>query len=396
MARKDPKKNSNGKKGPRSLAGDPSDPRGMLVMLDRFLEWMRTKNYSEATIETRSRHIGYFINWGAERSVTRPAEVTKPILERYQRYLYLYRKRSGEPLSFRTQHAALVPLRAWFKWLTRQNHILYNPASELELPRLERRLPKHVLTIREAETVLAKADITDPLGLRDRAILETFYSTGMRRLELIGLKLFDMDVDRGTVMIRQGKGKKDRMIPIGERALQWIERYITDVRPHLVVNANDMTLFLTHTGEPFRPGRLSQVVSDYIDKAEIGKTGSCHLFRHTMATLMLENGADIRFIQAMLGHVKLDTTQIYTQVSIRKLKKIHELTHPAKLKTEGGGQSPETEGEDNADVLEDEATTREGSMDTQQLSGGDTGINLDSENETRTARDRDAAGPDDS
>ena len=211
----------------------------------------------------------------------------------------------------------------------------------------------------------------------------------MRRLELIGLKLFDMDVDRGTVMIRQGKGKKDRMIPIGERALLWIERYITDVRPHLVVNANDMTLFLTHTGEPFRPGRLSQVVSDYIDKAEIGKTGSCHLFRHTMATLMLENGADIRFIQAMLGHVKLDTTQIYTQVSIRKLKKIHELTHPAKLKTE-------PEGEGNADVLEDEATGPEGSMDTQQLSSGDTGINLDSENETRTARDRDAAGSDDS
>ena len=171
------------------------------------------------------------------------------------------------------------------------------------------------------------------MGLRDRAILEIFYSTGMRRSELMGLGLFDLDRERGTVMIRQGKGKKDRMIPIGERAITWIDRYQTRVRPELVIERGNTTLFLTQAGEAFTPDRLTQLVRGYVKAADIGKTGSCHLLRHTMATLMLENGADIRYIQAMLGHAELSTTQIYTQVSIRKLKEIHSATHPAKVRS---------------------------------------------------------------
>ena len=155
----------------------------------------------------------------------------------------------------------------------------------------------------------------------------------MRRFELINLKLYDIDAERGTIMIRQGKGKKDRMVPVGERALAWVEKYLTDVRPSLVVEPDEGTVFLTNQYEPFTKNRLTQLVRNYVDAADIGKKGACHLFRHTMATLMLENGADIRFIQQMLGHARLDTTQIYTQVSIRKLKEIHSVTHPsAKLK----------------------------------------------------------------
>ena len=321
-----------GDKLPPKQVGNPGDPQGMAVMLDKFLEWMRVTNYSTQTVDNRKLYLSYFIIWAEERGLTRPNEITKPILERYQRFLYHYRKADGNPLSFRSQSSRLVPVRAWFKWLTKNNHILYNPASELELPRLERRLPKHVLTIREAETVMAVPNVTDSLGLRDRAILETLYSTGIRRMEVVGLKLYDMDVDRGTLMVRQGKGKKDRMVPIGGRAISWINRYITEVRPRLIVDPNDVTLFLTHLGEAFTTNRLTQMVREYVDAADIGKRGSCHLFRHTMATLMLENGADVRFIQAMLGHAKLETTQIYTQVSIRKLKEIHEATHPAKDK----------------------------------------------------------------
>jgi integrase/recombinase XerD len=217
---------------------------------------------------------------------------------------------------------------AFFRWLTKTNRILFNPASELELPKIEHRLPRHVLTASEAEAVINKTDVRDHLGLRDRAILETLYSTGIRRMELIGLRLYDLDVERGTVMVRQGKGKKDRMIPIGERALAWIDKYVTDVRPSLVLEPDEGVVFLTNTGEPFTPNRLTQLVRDYVDKAKVGKRGACHLFCHTMATLMLEGGADVRFIQEMLGHVKLETTQIYTQVSIRKLKEIHTATHP--------------------------------------------------------------------
>jgi len=320
-----------GVKTPKAPIGDPNDPESLYNYMQRFLRWQAEKNYSSKTIENREVYLRYFIQWCDERGLAKPQDITKPIIERYQRYLFLYRKKDGEPLSTRSQHVRVVPIRAWFKWLARQNYILYNPASDIDMPRLERRLPKHILTVDESEKIINQPNIQTPTGIRDRAILETLYSTGMRRMELINLKLFDIDADRGTVMVRQGKGKKDRMIPIGERALRWVEKYQLEVRPALTMPSDEGTLFLTHLSEAFTPNRLTQMVREYIDAADIGKRGSCHLFRHTMATLMLENGADVRFIQAMLGHVSLETTQIYTQVSIRKLKDIHTATHPAKM-----------------------------------------------------------------
>ena len=193
-------------------------------------------------------------------------------------------------------------------------------------------MPKHILTASDAETILNQPDTNTITGIRDRAIMEVLYSTGMRRMELVNLKTTDIDIDRGTILIRHGKGDKDRMIPIGERAIQWIEKYLNECRPELAIGMSENILFLNTYGEEIGLTWLSRIVRNYIDKANINKTGSCHLFRHTMATLMLENGADIRYIQAMLGHAKLDTTQIYTQVSIQKLKDIHTATHPAKNK----------------------------------------------------------------
>jgi DNA primase catalytic core len=185
---------------------------------------------------------------------------------------------------------------------------------------------------RAAEELGVQEDVIhDPLGLRDRALMETLYSTGMRRLELANLKLYDLDTERGTVTIRQGKGKKDRMIPIGERAAAWVEKYVREARPKLVVEPDDHTVFLSNAGEPFCLDHLSDLVREHVDAANIGKRGACHMFRHVMATLMLDNGADIRYIQEMLGHADLKTTQIYTQVSIRQLKRIHAATHPARL-----------------------------------------------------------------
>jgi len=316
---------------PRATIGDVRDPDSLHHYLQRFNAWQAERNYSPKTVQGRDDVLRYFIAWLDERGIGRPHEVTKPIIERYQSHLFVYRKKDGQPLSARTQHGRITPIRAWFKWLAKQNFILYNPASDLDLPRMEKRLPKHILSVKEAETVLAVPDLSSSTGIRDRAMLEVLYSTGMRRMELINLKLHDLDAERGTVMVRQGKGKKDRMIPIGERAIAWVEKYRDDVRAGLSTGADEGTLFLTHLGEAFTPNRLTQMVRGYITQADIGKTGSCHLFRHTMATLMLENGADIRFIQAMLGHAELSTTQIYTQVSIRQLKAIHTATHPGRM-----------------------------------------------------------------
>jgi integrase/recombinase XerD len=258
-----------GERRPKKALGDPTDPLGMGRLAEAFFTWMLTKNYSERTVANRRQYLGYFIAWAADRGLTRPSEITKPILERYQRFLYHHRKKDGRPLSFRSQHSRLVPVRAYFKWLARQNHILYNPASELELPKLEHRLPRYVLTQSEAERVMAQPDLNDVLGVRDRAILEVLYSTGMRRMELAGLELCSVDVERGTVMIRQGKGKKDRMVPIGERALNWIDKYVREVRSQLVMEPDESVLFLTDDGMPISPNRLTQMVRNYVDAADI-------------------------------------------------------------------------------------------------------------------------------
>jgi integrase/recombinase XerD len=259
-----------------------------------------------------------------------PQQITRAVLERYQRHLWLYRKVDGQPLSLTTQESLLNPLRAFCKWLAREHHILYNPASELVLPRSPRQLPKTLLSVVNVEHVLNQPDVSELTGLRDRAMLETLYSTGMRRLELTHLTLYDVDLNRGTVMIRQGKGRKDRLIPIGERACAWLRRYLDEVRPQLLAHSDERALFVTDYGEPFERNRLSDLVKKYMRHAGIVH-GSCHALRHACATHMLENGADIRFIQALLGHAELSTTQIYTQVAIGKLKEIHAATHPARL-----------------------------------------------------------------
>jgi len=313
----------------RKSAPPPATP--LASLLEKHLEDLRLKNYSEYTIKGRRVHIGFFLDWCQERGIAEPAEVTRTVLESYQRNVFHYRKKNGEPLSYTGQHDRIVPLRVWFKWMARHHYILHNPASELELPRLGMRLPKAVLTANEAEQVMQQTGVHDPLGLRDRAILETLYSTGMRRLELVNLTLWDLDLERATVAIRQGKGKKDRIIPLGDRAAAWIRKYLDEARPHLASEPDDKTVFVSNAGEPLSLDYLTEMVRGYVDAANIGKRGACHLFRHTMATLMLEGGADIRFIQAMLGHADLKTTQIYTHVAVRQLQEIHRATHPAKL-----------------------------------------------------------------
>jgi integrase/recombinase XerD len=296
-----------------------------------FHEWEAVVGYSARTIASQRHAIGRFIAWCDERGLDRPQDITRPILERYQRHVYHYRKHNGAPLSVSAQLGLILPLQAWFKWLTKQNHILYNPAADLDLPTRPKALPKGLLSIAQIEEVLNGCDTTRAEGLRMRAMLETLYSTGIRRFELAGLKLFDVDLERGALMVRQGKGAKDRLVPIGERACAWIDQYLREVRPELTTSHDDYTLFLDDDAQPFDPGRLGDRVKKQLIAAGIVHPGACHLFRVACATHMLENGADIRFIQSLLGHAKLDTTQIYTQVSLAKLKEVHNATHPARL-----------------------------------------------------------------
>jgi len=330
------------RRGPKKKAKPhaPIDPASLRGLKVAFFEWMTFMHFSPHTLRTRGNALDFFLRWCDERGLTRPAEINRPILERYRRYTYEYRQPNGKPLGLKTQIARLIAIRTFFKWMARHHHILYNPASELEMPRGEKRLPT-VLTIEDVETIINQTNVNDPIGLRDRAILETLYSTGMRKGELTRLRVYDLEFDKGILRINQGKGRKDRFVPIGDRAMAWIDKYLLDVRPTLVQEPDDGTLFLTTDGERFS-AHLSELVHAYVKAANVGKLGACHLFRHAMATHMLKNGADLRVIQDILGHENIESTTIYTHVEISELKAAHDRTHPARLTRETNPTSDAT------------------------------------------------------
>lgn len=297
-------------------------------LLSRYFLSLQIANWSPRTIERRRYSLGRFVDWAKERGAASHGDFTPELLEAYRRSLFHHRSaRTDKPLKFATQASYLVAVKHWLGWLVEEGWFETNRAEKLQLPKEEYRLPSSYLTLDEVETLLGTVDLTTPSGLRDRAILETLYSTGMRRSELIALNLDDIDFERGLVIIRQGKGRKDRVVPIGRRALQWIEKYLADGRPVLPDQGTD-AFFPTTRGNRFHPVNLSSRVRSYLDAAGIRRPGSCHMLRHTAATLMLEGGADLRSIQTLLGHESLNTTQIYTHITIQRLREVHKRTHP--------------------------------------------------------------------
>jgi integrase/recombinase XerD len=266
-----------------------------------------------------------------QRLKHRKAVWPKPALPKRQRPDPL----AGQPLlPYMTAHFEWMRVHGYSEDTIRARRVairrFITPASEITLPKLPKHLPRVILSAQEVESILREAEPTNAQGLRDRAMLETLYSTGLRRMELPALAVYDVDLTRRLVIVREGKGRRDRVIPIGARAAAWVEKYLLEARPQLLI-ADCETLFLTDYGEPMSPEYLSDRVRRYMHFAGIHKPGACHLFRHACATHMLENGADTRFIQAMLGHADLSTTQIYTHVSIDKLREIHDATHPARM-----------------------------------------------------------------
>jgi integrase/recombinase XerD len=297
--------------------------------VEEYLLWMRVHNYATTTILCRRRYLGYFTGFCQQHGIDEPSAVTFELLQRYQRRLFEHRKRDGQPLTVATQVQRLVPVCHFFSWLRRSGQLDTNPAGDLLMPRPDRRLPEATLSRTEMTALLAQPDVARPLGLRDRAILEVFYSSALRRQELIDLTVRDVDFERATVFIRHGKGSKDRYVPIGERALFWLRLYLDLARPRFTADQTTEQLFVSSVGTPICPDWLSRKVRRYLHNAGIDKKGSCHLLRHTVATLLLEGGADIRYVAEMLGHARLETTQRYTHVSIDRLRTIHTTTHPA-------------------------------------------------------------------
>lgn len=307
---------------------DRSQADGLAVLMDAYLLRLAVKHQSPRTIETRRRALVAFVRWCNERDLITPKQITRPILESYQRQLWSHRTKANKPLAVGTQIGRLAAVRGLFKWLCREAWLDADPAAHLEMPKEEHRLPADTLSESEVTVILSAPNITDALGIRDRAMLELLYSTGIRRAELARLQLRDLHRERRTLHV-DGKGGKDRIVPVGERALSWIEKYLANVRPLLCIHADEQALFLTGYGRGFSANSLGNLIKQHIERAHPGRAGNCHLLRHACATHMLEHGADVRIIQQLLGHSKLETTQVYTEVSIKLLQDVHARTHPA-------------------------------------------------------------------
>lgn len=307
------------------------DPEGMAMMIKRHLESMEIRNYSKHSIKGRESDLGAFKSWCEDRGIDKASELTRPMIERYQRWLFHYRKKDGQPLKFKSQAKRLISIREFLKWMVRQHYLPFNPAAEIELPRSSESLPQAILSPSEIDTILNHINIDEPLGLRDRAMIETLYSTGVRRFELLNFQLYDLEVEQGFLIVRQGKGKRDRIVPIADRALSWLVKYMEEERPTLLFDFQEKHIFLSQEGQAITPNHLTYIARERIKQGGITKPGSCHLFRHSMASHMLDNGADIRHIQEILGHKHISSTQIYTRVSILKLKEVHQRTHPTNL-----------------------------------------------------------------
>jgi integrase/recombinase XerD len=296
------------------------------LMLDHLADLER-RNYTAGTVVTRRRALRMFAEWAAEREVRDAVHVSRAVIERYQRYLFHYRQPNGEPLAINYQIQRVVPLQMLFRWAVRKHRVPANPASDLDHPRPIQKLPL-ALSPDQVEQILAQPDVGTPLGLRDRAMMEVLYATGIRRSELAHLRVEDVDANQAIVRVVQGKGQKDRMVPIGGRALHWVRRWLDEARPALAL-PDDRALFVSARGIGIVPGDLTPLVGRYVRSSGVAKHGSCHLFRHAMATALHNAGCDIRLVQAMLGHAKLDTTAIYTHVGIANLQAAHAAFHPA-------------------------------------------------------------------
>lgn len=232
----------------------------------------------------------------------------------------------GRSISSRTLGRRLVAIKTFFRFLLNERLISEDATSTLDSPRLWKTLPG-VMSVEEVEKLLQAPNLTQPLGIRDRAMLELLYASGLRVSELVAVKVADIDLKVGFIRV-MGKGSKERIVPLGGKALEWVGKYLQKVRPQLAGDSTDPHLFLSERRTKITRQEFWYRLKQYAAAARIKKEISPHTLRHSFATHLLSNGADLRIVQEMLGHADISTTQIYTHIDGNRLKKIHKQFHP--------------------------------------------------------------------
>jgi integrase/recombinase XerD len=290
-------------------------------ILDPFIHYLAVeKGLARNTLEAYSRDLNTYLEFLEAEGVGSFVETSKVTVMAFIQQL----KKRG--LAQRSITRALVALRGLYRYLAQEGHLEVNPLEDMELPRLTSTLP-HVLTLQDVEQLLAQPDAETTLGIRDGSMLELLYATGMRVSELCDLPTSGLNLEVGFVTIR-GKGGKERIVPIGEAAMERARAYLEQARPAMLKGRESPYLFLNNRGGRLSRQGFSKILRQYALKAGITKHITPHTLRHSFATHLLERGADLRFIQAMLGHADISTTQVYTHVNQEYLRQLHRQFHP--------------------------------------------------------------------
>ncbi|SHJ65831.1 integrase/recombinase XerD [Anaerobranca californiensis DSM 14826] len=286
-----------------------------------YLTYLRVeRGLAQNTVLSYERDLKKFISFLKDCNFSDWSEIKR---QQIITYLLKLQEEKMAPASISRNLAAI---RSFFNYLTTENLLGEDPAKDLDSPKLSKKLPK-IITVEEVEELLNQPDETDKIGIRDRAMLELLYASGLRVSELISLEVDDVNLDLGFLRC-QGKGSKERIVPLGKMAIHYIQLYLEQSRPKLVKNIYQKKLFLNFHGRPMTRQGFWKIIKKYAKQSGINTEITPHTFRHSFATHLLENGADLRSVQEMLGHADISTTQIYTQVTGKKLKNIHKKFHP--------------------------------------------------------------------
>ena len=293
-----------------------------------FINFLRTeKSLSENSIQSYSLDLQKFFSYLDDIALLHSvAEITEEKILDFLKYLKKIESKKEEKFSDKSIARITSSLRSFFKFLESENEIQKNPFENIDSPRISRELPD-VLSIEEIDSIFSGPDTSDKLGLRDRAILETMYASGLRVSELISLEIPDIFFEEEFLRVT-GKGSKERIVPIGKSALKFVSDYISGSRSKLKQPHSDNVLFLNFRGRKLSRMTVWNIVRKYCDMAGIKKDVHPHTLRHSFATHLLEGGADIRIIQEMLGHSDISTTQIYTHIDKEYLIEVHKSFHP--------------------------------------------------------------------
>jgi integrase/recombinase XerD len=291
-------------------------------LLDEFCDtlWLED-GLSRNTLDSYRRDLNKFAAWlEKQRDVAIP-QTTHGDIQGYLAYLFVTLKAKSSSSS-----RNISSLKRLFRYLLRQGKISVDPTLQIDTPKLPRNLPKS-LSEHDVEQLLAAPNVQTPLGLRDRTMFEVLYATGLRVSELVTLRITQVSMDMGVVRV-MGKGSKERLVPLGEEALDWLRHYLADGRGVLLDKQISNTLFVTARGEGMTRQMFWYLIKKHAAHGGLNKSLSPHTLRHAFATHLLNHGADLRVVQMLLGHADISTTQIYTHVARERLKQLHAMHHP--------------------------------------------------------------------